>query len=309
LTPAQLGPVGVWGHLASLPADALRPFVARIAELGYGSLWVGEATMRDPFAQLAAVADVSAPMTLGTSIVNIFGRDAMAARMGAMTLHELTGGRFVLGLGVSHVHLVEKLRGHPYERPLSRMRAYLGSYRALPYRGPAIAGPDGAPTEPPVMLAALRRRMLELAATASDGALPFLVTAERVGWMRRILDEAVPADADRPVLGVSMAAVLDEDQVTARDAARVWIAPYCRSVNYQASLAEQGFDPSDWEPPYADRLIDAIVAWGSADALRARVDAMRAAGADHVSIIPVGPDGATEHGPVIEALAPARWPG
>ena len=142
----------------------LRPFVARLAALGYGSLWVGEATMRDPFAQLAAVAEVSAPMTLGTSIVNIFGRDAMAARMGAMTLHELTGGRFVLGLGVSHVHLVEKLRGHPYERPLSTMRAYLEAYAALPYRGPTLSGPDGTPTEPPVLIAALRRRMLELAA-------------------------------------------------------------------------------------------------------------------------------------------------
>ena len=113
------------------------------------------------FAQLAAVSEASAPMMLGTSIVNIFGRDAMAARMGAMTLHELTGGRFVLGLGVSHVHLVEKLRGHPYERPLSRMRAYLEAYRSLPYRGPTLGGPDATPTEPPVMIAALRRRMLE----------------------------------------------------------------------------------------------------------------------------------------------------
>ena len=58
--------------------------------------------MRDPFAQLAAVSEASAPMMLGTSIVNIFGRDAMAARMGAMTLHELTGGRFVLELPAAH---------------------------------------------------------------------------------------------------------------------------------------------------------------------------------------------------------------
>jgi probable F420-dependent oxidoreductase len=308
---ARLGPLGVWGHLATLPADALRPFVARVAELGYGSLWVGEATMRDPFAQLAAVADASAPMMLGTSIVNIFGRDAMAARMGAMTLHELTGGRFVLGLGVSHVHLVEKLRGHrghPYERPLSRMRAYVSSYATLPYRGPTLAGPDGAPNEPPVLLAALRRRMLELAAAAADGALPFLVTAERVAWMRRVLDEAALPTRPRPVLAVSMACVLDEDPTSAREAARAWIAPYCRSVNYQASLAEQGFEPSEWEPPYADRLLDAIVAWGSPATLRERVARMQAAGADHVSIIPVAPDGQTEHLPVLVALAPASDP-
>ena len=220
---ARLGPIGVWGHLATLSSEELRPFVAHVAGLGYGSLWVGEATMRDPFAQLAAVSEVSAPMTLGTSIVNIFGRDAMAARMGAMTLHELTGGRFVLGLGVSHVHLVEKLRGHRYERPLTHMRAYLEAYRALPYRGPTIAGPDGSPSEPPVLIAALRSRMLELAATATDGALPFLVTAERVAWMRELLDGAAPPASGRPVLAVTLAAVLDEDPVTAREAARAWI--------------------------------------------------------------------------------------
>jgi probable F420-dependent oxidoreductase len=305
---ARIGPVGAWGHLATLPAEALRPFVARVAELGYGSLWVGEATMRDPFAQLAAVAEASGPMTLGTSIVNIFGRDAMAARMGAMTLHELTGGRFVLGLGVSHVHLVEKLRGHPYERPLARMRDYLASYAALPYRGPTISGPDGSPTEPPVLIAALRRRMLELSAFAAEGALPFLVTADRVGWMRRVLDEAPASRTARPILAVSMAAVLEEDPIAAREAARAWIAPYCRSANYQASLAEQGFAASDWEAPYSDRLLDAIVAWGPETTLRDRVVALHAAGADHVSIIPVAPDGQTEHLAVLEALAPARRP-
>jgi probable F420-dependent oxidoreductase len=300
----RLGPIGVWGHLATLPADALRPFVGHVAQLGYGTLWVGDATMRDPFAQLAAISEASAPMMLGTSIVNIFGRDAMAARMGAMTLHELTGGRFALGLGVSHVHLVEKLRGHRYERPLSHMREYLDAYRGLPYRGPTLAAPDGTPSEPPVLIAALRRRMLGLAATATDGALPFLVTGERVVWMRRVLDDAAPSSAGRPVLAVTLAAVLDEDPVTAREAARAWIAPYCRSVNYQASLSEQGFEPADWEPPYTDRLLDAIVAWGGPSELARRIAAMHEAGADHVAVIPLAPDGSTEHLPVLEALAP-----
>ena len=139
---ARLGPLGIWGHLATLAADDLRPFARRVAELRYTALWVAEATGREPYALLGAIAESSGSMTLGTSIVNIFGRDAMAAKMGAMTLHELTGGRFVLGLGVSHVHLVEKLRGHPYERPLSHMREYLDAYRQLPYRGPTMDGED-----------------------------------------------------------------------------------------------------------------------------------------------------------------------
>ena len=300
-----IGPLGVWGQLSSLPAAELRPFVARTAELGYGALWVGDGAARDPFAQLAAVAESAGPMALGTSIVNIFGRDAMASRMGAMTLHELTGGRFALGLGVSHVHLVQKLRGHAYEKPYTRMREYLQAYRELPYRGPVIAGPDGTPTEPPLLIAALGPRLLELAATETDGTLPFFVTAERIAWMREQLDAAAPADRPRPVIATALAAVVEVDPGLARAAARAWMAPYCRAENYQRSLAAQGFGPDDWESPYSDRLVDAVVAWGAPEQVRARVAEYHAAGADHVALLPTGPDGAGEHLATLEALAPA----
>ena len=303
-TRTLIGPLGVWGHLASLPAADLRPFVSRAAELGYGALWVGEGAARDPFALLAAVAEVSGDMALGTSIVNIFGRDAMASKMGAMTLHELTGGRFVLGLGVSHVHLVQKLRGHTYEKPLARMRDYLQAYRALPYRGPLIGGADGEPTQPPVLIAALRPRMLELAATEADGALPFLVTTDRIAEMREMLDTAAPADRPRPILATALAVVLERDAEKARAAGRAWMKPYCRAENYQRSLAEQGFGPEDWEPPFSDRLVDALVAWGDVEAVKASIAEFHAAGADHVAILPTALDGSNEHLPTLEALAP-----
>jgi probable F420-dependent oxidoreductase len=264
----ELGSIGVWGQLATLPATRLRPFVTRLAELGYGSLWVGDGTARDPFAQLAAVAEAAAGMTLGTSVVNIFGRDAMAARMAAMTLHELTGGRFVLGLGVSHVHLVETLRGHAYERPLERMREYLASYAQLPYRGPLLTGSDGQPTEPPVLIAALRTRMLGLAATATDGTLPYLVSVARVARMRQLLDEARPTHRPSAILAPAVPVIVEADAAVAREAGRAWIASYCRSVNYQRSLVAQGYTADDWEPPASDRLIDDIVAWGPAERVR-----------------------------------------
>jgi probable F420-dependent oxidoreductase len=302
----ELGSVGVWGQLATLPAARLRPFAARVAALGYGTLWVGDGTARDPFAQLGAIAEAASGMTLGTSIVNIFGRDAMAARMGAMTLHELTGGRFVLGLGVSHVHLVQQLRGHAYERPLARMREYLEAYAALPYRGPLLSGLDGEPSEPPVLIAALRPRMLALAATATAGTLPYLVNVGRVRWMRRVLDEARPAGATRAILAPAVPCILEADADAARATARAWIAGYTRSVNYQRSLVEQGFSQADWEPACSDRLIDDIVAWGDEARIRSRIAEFHAAGADHVAIIPLRADGATEHLPVLEALAPGR---
>jgi len=301
-TRSLLGPLGIWGGLSALPAPASRGFVARAAELGYGTLWVGDGAGRDPFAQLAGVADVAGSMTLGTSIVNIFGRDPMASRMGAMTLHELTGGRFALGLGVSHVHLVQKLRGHAYEKPYTRMREYLEAYRALPYRGPVIAGEDGEPSEPPLLIAALGPRLLELAATETDGTLPFLVTAERIAWMRDVLDAAAPADRPAPVIATALAAIVADDE-PARAAARDWLQPYCRAENYQRSLAAQGFGPVDWEPPYSDRLVDALVAWGSAERVGQRIAEFRAAGADHVAVIALGADGSAESAATLEALA------
>ncbi|MFV2065144.1 MAG: LLM class flavin-dependent oxidoreductase [Chloroflexota bacterium] len=301
---AVLGRRGVWGPIASIPAAELRPYVARAAALGYGSLWVGEGAARDPFALLAAVSEASGELALGTSIVNIFGRDAMASRMGAMTVHELSGGRFVLGLGVSHEHLVQKLRGHLYEKPLTHMREYLEAYGSLPYRGPAMRGPDGEVDEPPVMIAALRPRMLELAATATDGTLPFLVSAARLAWMRDVLDGAVPAGRGRPVLATTVAVIVGADEEKARAIARAWIVPYCRAPNYQASFAEQGYEAEDWEPPYSDRLIDDMVAWGDVATVRDRLAQLDAAGADHVAIIPLGGDGSASSLGTLEALAP-----
>ena len=111
---------------------------------------------------------------------------------------QATGGRFALGLGVSHPHLAEKLRGHRFERPPTRMREYLAAYRAAIYRGPGAAELE----EPPVLVAALRERMTDLAATDADGAFPYLVTPRRVAWMRERLDAAGPDR--RPTLAVTL---------------------------------------------------------------------------------------------------------
>ena len=296
MTRLELGRVGVWGHLDSLSAAEARGYAARVDELGYAALWVPETVGREPFTLLGMLAAVTTRLVLGSSIVNIWGRDAQATRMGAMTLSEATAGRFILGLGVSHPHLAGKLRGHEYARPLSRMREYLAAYRAAVYRGPTA--PD-AP-EPPVLVAALRERMTDLAATDADGAFPYLVTPERVAWMRSRLDLA-RSDV-RPILAVSLPVVLGEDQ-DARAAARAYLTPYLRTPTYRASWELQGFAAEDCEPPGSDRLVDAMVSVGSAALARERIGALHRAGADHVAILPLAPDGSTEHLPTLEALA------
>ena len=180
---------------------------------------------------------------------------------------------------------------------LSRMREYIAAYRAAVYRGPTV---DGA-IEPPLMIAALRERMVDLAATDADGALPYLVTAERVAWMRQRLDAA--ADGDHPQLAVTLPVVIGEPDE--REAARAYLKPYLRTPTYQASWELQGFDSSDWEPPGSDGLVDAMVAIGSVDLVRERIGAMRASGADHVAIIPLAHDGTTENAATLEQLADA----
>lgn len=291
----DLGQTGVWGHLDSLSIDDARAYARRVDELGFGTLWVPETVGRHPFTLLGLLAAETTSVVLGTSIVGIWGHDAQSTRMAALTLSEATAGRFVLGLGVSHPHLAGKLRGHRFERPLTRMREFLAAYRAAVWRGPAVE------VEPPVLLAALRDRMTTLAATDADGAFPYLVTPERVAHLRSVLD-AAPSDA-RPTLAVTCPSVLQTDADAARAAARAYLAPYLRTPAYQAGWELQGFDASDWEKPGSDRLVDEMVAWGDADAIRARVAALVDAGADHVAIIPLAPDGVSEHLPVLEALA------
>jgi probable F420-dependent oxidoreductase len=292
VTSIDLGRIGVWGHLDSLPIGGARDYARRVEALGYGALWVPETVGREPFTLLGLLAGETSRLALGTSIVSIWGRDAQATRMSAETLAEATSGRFVLGLGVSHPHLAEKLRGHVFDRPLTRMREYLEAYRAAVYKGPRDGG-----VEPPVLLAALRERMTDLAATEADGSFPYLVTPERVAWMRARLD-AASSEGRRAILAVTLPVALD-----GRDSARAYLKPYLRTPTYHASWELQGFTPEDWEAPGSDRLVAAMIASDSVADARQRIEALHAAGADHVAVIPVAPDGTTEHLPTLEAIA------
>ena len=196
----------------TLTAAQARAYAARVEALGFGTVWVPETVGRDPFTLLGLLAAETGRMALGTSIASIWARDAQTTRMAAHTIDEATGGRFVLGLGVSHPHLAERLRGHVYERPLAHMREYLAAYERAVYKGPAAS--DGA--DPPILLAALRDHMVALAATETDGAFPYLVTPERVAWIRQHLDAAAEAAAGaagapraRPLLAVTMPVVTE----------------------------------------------------------------------------------------------------
>ena len=125
-----LGSVGVFVGIAGVAPRELLTFAREVEDLGYGALWVNEPIGGEPFSVLGALAVHTSRIGLGVGIASTYARDASAAHAGARTLAELSGGRFVMGLGVSHRSSVET-RGHAYGPPLTTMQAYLDAYDAL----------------------------------------------------------------------------------------------------------------------------------------------------------------------------------
>ena len=291
-----LGPTGVWAALGGIPAGEALSFGSEIEDLGYPALWINEGTSPEPFAVLGALARTTSRITLGLGIATIYARDATAAHAGARTLQDLSGGRFVMGLGVSH-RSSANARGHEYARPLPAMRAYLDAYDAAPAGGSAIA-------DPPLVIAALGPRMLALAATRTAGAFPYNVTEGMVCAARRTLDEAALAvnAAARPVLVVSLLAIL-ADPADAIAGARRLIGGYMGQPNYRNNLLRAGFEDADLDGP-SDALVHALVAMGDANEIRARIALMHAAGADHVAVIPCSAAGRQADAATARAIAP-----
>jgi probable F420-dependent oxidoreductase len=247
-----------------------------------------------------ALSQLTSRITLGLGIASIYARDAAAAHAGARTIAELSGGRFVLGLGASHPERVGPQRGHEYLPALSTMTAYLDAYDAAPYTAPPPAA------EPPLVIAALRRRMVTLAGARTDGAFPFFVPVSYAARARAWVDEgaASAGRGNRPLLVVALPVVLAEDAASGLAAARAYSTWYIQLVNYRANLLECGYTEADLEPPGSERIMREVVAIGDVAEARARIAAFHDAGVDHVAVIPIGPDGKVAHAPTVEALAP-----
>ena len=274
----RLGSVGVWlGSLNWAPMATARDVAAEIEELGYGSLWISDTPVtKDPFANAAVLLSATRQLPVGTGIANVWGRDATAMNAGALTLGEAFPGRFVLGLGVSHLPAVAA-RGHSYERPLTKMRNYLDEIAAATWEAPP-------PSEPvPTVLAALRPKMLELARERTAGAHPYFVPPSHTAKARELL-------GPEPLLVPEQAVVVEADPATARERARDHTAFYLTLPNYANSLRALGFSDEDFENGGSDRLVDAVVAWGSVDTIRARVQEHLSAGADSVLLQPLEPN-------------------
>jgi probable F420-dependent oxidoreductase len=268
----RIGRVGVWlGSIALEPAREERAAVARLEELGYGTAWFGEGpTNREALSHAALLLGASKRIMIATGIANIWARDAAAAINGANTLNEACEERFLLGLGVSHAPSVNS-RGHEYAKPLTAMRGYLEAIDEHSYTAPTPAHPS------PVVLAALRPKMLELARQRTAGAHPYFVPPAHTAKARAIL-------GPRSLLAPEQVVVLETGAARARDLGRRHMASYLRLPNYVNNLRTLGYQDADFADGGSDRLVDAIVAWGAEDAIAQRVREHLDAGADHVAI-------------------------
>ena len=255
----DLGRYGAWLGTRSITPE----LAARIESLGYGAAWIGGS----PDADLAWVDPALAQTTslqLATGIVNIWSAPAPAVAESFQRIESAYPGRFLLGIGVGHPEHTQQ-----YVKPYQALVGYLDELDAAM-----------VPTSRRV-LAALGPRVLQLSAERSAGAHPYLTTPEHTAKARELVGNSVFLAPEHKV-------VLTTDRDEARSIGRQTVAHYLVTSNYVNNWLRLGFTEADVREPGSDRLIDAVVAYGTPDAIAKRLNEHLEAGADHVAIQVLG---------------------
>jgi alkanesulfonate monooxygenase SsuD/methylene tetrahydromethanopterin reductase-like flavin-dependent oxidoreductase (luciferase family) len=240
--------MGVMLHTADLTPDEIGSFARESGKLGYERFWLTEESGKDAFVLAGMLARDAPGVALGTGIVNFYARTPTMMAMATRTVWDLTGGRFVLGIGAGGVGFTVRGHGVPIERPIARareslriIRGYLTQKR-FSYQGDWFSirdfhlreGPVDAHV--PIYLAALGPQMVRLAAREFDGFIMNWPTAEAVAEYRDIACQAardVGRDpAEVKILSLTMT-VADPADGGSIDAMRRGLAFYCASEHYR----------------------------------------------------------------------------
>lgn len=269
----KTGSLAVFHYSDGSDAAALATAAQRAEALGYETIWYIEALRYESFACGTYMLGQTSTIEVGAGIANIYARDPMASVQGARTLEEFYPGRFIFGIGVSHDVLVREVRGHAYRKPYTTMREYLDRMDAA---RAVVPGDD-----PPTVLAALGPKMVELGGERTRGILPANCPPEHTERARKAL-------GPDPWLITMQHAIHCEDPDQARRVARSAISFYAEAPNYYRNWFRLGFDEGDLKDGGSDRLVDALVAWGSVDAIRARIQQHFDAGATQVAVNAIG---------------------
>lgn len=252
----RLGKFGIWRHSTGLPPE----LGSAVEELGYGTIWVGGSPPAD-LEVVERLLDATGTITVATGIVNIWSAPAKDVADSYHRIEARHPGRFLLGIGVGHPEATEA-----YTKPYEALVRYLDALDQA-----------GVPVHRRA-LAALGPRVLELAATRSAGAAPYLTTPEHTRTARNLIGPTA-------LLAPEQKVVLDIDTARARAIGREAVDnPYLHLRNYVRNLERIGFDRDELRNGGSDRVIDALVAHGDADRIAERLAEHFAAGADHVGI-------------------------
>jgi probable F420-dependent oxidoreductase len=264
MTKPNLGAFGAFGHHSlwqQLSGEQLRD----IESLGFGAIWAGGS----PAAELSwvdPILDATSKLKLATGIVNIWTADPGPTAESFHRIEKAHPGRFLLGIGVGHPEAHQE-----YRKPVDALTDYLDKLDEY-----------GVPKDSRVV-AALGPKVLKLSAQRSAGAHPYLTTPEHTAEARALIPEAFIAPEHK--------AVLTTDPETARAVGRKALAIYLNLANYLNSWKRLGFTDDDVAEPGSDRLVDAVVAYGTPDEIAGRLKQHIAAGADHVPVqVLTGPD-------------------
>jgi probable F420-dependent oxidoreductase len=259
----ELGRYGVW-----LPNRSISPNLAQqIESLGYGAAWIGGSPDADLSWVEPALAETSS-LQLATGIINIWSSPAADVAESYHRIEKAYPGRFLLGIGVGHPE-----HTGDYKKPYDALVEYLDEL-------------DGAsvPTSRRV-LAALGPKVLNLSAQRSAGAHPYLTTPEHTAQARELIGNTVFLAPEHKV-------VLTTNANQAREIGRKLAEFYLGLSNYVNNWRRLGFTDDDVRKPGSDKLIDAIVAYGTTEQIAARLNGHLEAGADHVAIqVLGGPEG------------------
>jgi probable F420-dependent oxidoreductase len=258
MTKPNLGKFGVFGH-HDLFRQVSPEQLQEIESLGYGAIWAGGSPAAD-LSWVDPILDATTTLQLATGIVNIWTADAGPVSESFHRIDKAYPGRFLLGIGVGHPEA-----GHEYKKPYDALTEYLDALDQ-----------HGVPKDRRVV-AALGPQVLKLSARRSAGAHPYLTTPEHTAQARELLGPEAFIAPEHKV-------VLTTDAEKARAVGRKALEIYLNLTNYLNSWKRLGFTDEDVAKPGSDRLVDAVVAYGTTDAIAARLKEHLEAGADHVPV-------------------------
>jgi probable F420-dependent oxidoreductase len=289
---------------------------------GFTDVWTAEVGAVDAFSPLAAIGVRTERVRLGTGLIPVYTRPPALAAMSAAGIQQLSGGRFVLGVGASSPAIVGQWMGLPFEDPVATVREYVEVLReALAGRKTAHDGErlrssgfrlQADPESPvPIFVGALGPRMCRLAGAVADGVLFFLMTPAGVrDALEHVAAGAREAgrDPDELDVFVRLPVALDEPEDVARFLGRRMLTGYATVPAYNASLGRQGFGSEAaaiaeaWAAGERDRatagftddMLDELMLFGDAPACRRRIDEYRAAGVRTPVLMPVSVAGTSE---------------